>query len=123
MLPILHLNGYKINNPTLLARIPNEELASLMRGYGWTPHFVEGDDPLEMHQKMAATLDTCLAEIKGFQQAARSAGQATRRHWPMIVFAAPKGGRGPKRWMARRSRDFGAPTRYRCLACTTTLRI
>ena len=96
VLPILHLNGYKINNPTLLARIPNEELASLMRGYGWTPHFVEGDEPLQMHQKMASTLDACLAEIKGFQQAARSSGQATRCHWPMIVLRSPKGWTGPK---------------------------
>jgi xylulose-5-phosphate/fructose-6-phosphate phosphoketolase len=96
VLPILHLNGYKINNPTLLARIPNEELASLMRGYGWNPHFVEGDDPQVMHQKMAATMDSCLAEIKGFQDAARSSGQATRCHWPMIVLRTPKGWTGPK---------------------------
>lgn len=96
VLPILHLNGYKINNPTLLSRIPNEELADLMRGYGWTPHFVEGDDPLVMHQTMAATLDTCHAEIRAFQQSARASGQATRCHWPMIVLRTPKGWTGPE---------------------------
>ena len=71
VLPILHLNGYKINNPTLLSRIPKEELAELMRGYGWTPHFVEGDDPMTMHQQMAATMDACYAEIRAFQDEAR----------------------------------------------------
>ncbi len=96
VLPILHLNGYKINNPTLLARIPNAELESLMRGYGWVPHFVEGDGPQEMHQKMAAALDTCMAEIRGIQQAARTSGEATRGHWPMIVLRSPKGWTGPK---------------------------
>ena len=96
VLPILHLNGYKINNPTLLSRIPNEELASLMRGYGWTPHFVEGDDPQRMHQTMAATLDTCLEQIRAFQQEARTSGRATRCHWPMIVLRTPKGWTGPK---------------------------
>ena len=96
VLPILHLNGYKINNPTILSRIPNEELADLFRGYGWTPHFVEGDDPLEMHQLMAATLDQCLAEIRAIQQRARTSGKATRGHWPMIVLRTPKGWTGPK---------------------------
>ncbi len=96
VLPILHLNGYKINNPTLLARIPNAELESLMRGYGWVPHFVEGDDPQEMHQKMAATLDACMAEIQRIQQTARTSGEATRGHWPMIVLRSPKGWTGPK---------------------------
>ncbi len=95
VLPILHLNGYKINNPTLLSRIPNEELASLFCGYGWTPHFVEGDDPLTLHQTMAATLDTCHAEIRAIQQQARDSGQATRGHWPMIVLRTPKGWTGP----------------------------
>jgi xylulose-5-phosphate/fructose-6-phosphate phosphoketolase len=95
VLPILHLNGYKINNPTLLSRIPNEELADLMRGYGWMPHFVEGDDPLVMHQTMAATMDACHAEIRAFQQQARASGQATRCHWPMIVLRTPKGWTGP----------------------------
>lgn len=96
VLPILHLNGYKINNPTLLSRIPKDELASLFRGYGWTPHFVEGDEPLEMHQKMAAALDTCRAEIKAIQNEARASGKATRGHWPMIVLRTPKGWTGPE---------------------------
>ena len=97
VLPILHLNGYKINNPTILARIPEEELASLMRGYGWEPHFVSGSDPLVMHQAMAATLDACHDRIRAIQQAARSGAQPpTRAHWPMIVLRSPKGWTGPK---------------------------
>jgi xylulose-5-phosphate/fructose-6-phosphate phosphoketolase len=96
VLPILHLNGYKINNPTLLSRIPHEELESLFRGYGWTPHFVEGEDPAVMHQQMAATLDRCLAEIRAIQDEARSTGRAERAHWPMIVLRSPKGWTGPK---------------------------
>lgn len=95
VLPILHLNGYKINNPTLLSRIPDEELASLMRGYGWTPHFVAGDDPLTLHQQMAATLDACHDQIRAIQHAARESGEATRAHWPMIVLRTPKGWTGP----------------------------
>ncbi|MCK7583020.1 MAG: phosphoketolase family protein [Chromatiales bacterium] len=95
VLPILHLNGYKINNPTLLSRIPDEELASLMRGYGWTPHFVAGDDPLTLHQQMAATLDACHDRIRAIQHAARESGEATRAHWPMIVLRTPKGWTGP----------------------------
>ena len=95
VLPILHLNGYKINNPTLLSRIPDEELASLMRGYGWTPHFVAGDDPLTLHQTMAATLDACHDQIRAIQHAARESGEATRAHWPMIVLRTPKGWTGP----------------------------
>ncbi|MGB7992100.1 MAG: phosphoketolase family protein [Candidatus Methylophosphatis roskildensis] len=96
VLPILHLNGYKINNPTLLSRIPGEELASLLTGYGWKPHFVEGDEPAAMHQSMAATLDRCLAEIQAIQRAARASGTATRARWPMIVLRSPKGWTGPK---------------------------
>jgi xylulose-5-phosphate/fructose-6-phosphate phosphoketolase len=96
VLPILHLNGYKINNPTILSRIPNEELESLMRGYGWTPHFVEGDDPATIHQSMAATMDQCLREIRTIQQQARSSGKAVRGHWPMIVLRTPKGWTGPE---------------------------
>ena len=106
VLPILHLNGYKINNPTLLSRIPNEELADLFRGYGWTPHFVEGDDPMTMHQAMAATLDACHAEIRAFQQAARASGQATRCHWPMIVLRTPKGWTGPESVDGRKVEGF-----------------
>jgi len=96
VLPILHLNGYKINNPTILARIPRDELASLLRGYGWTPHFVEGDDPATMHRLMADTLDRCLADIRAAQRCARATGEATRPAWPMIVLCTPKGWTGPK---------------------------
>jgi xylulose-5-phosphate/fructose-6-phosphate phosphoketolase len=96
VLPILHLNGYKIANPTILARIPKEELEQLMRGYGWEPYFVEGDDPLTMHQLMAATLDKVIPQIKAIQESARNSKDATRPRWPMIVFKSPKGWTGPK---------------------------
>ncbi len=92
---MLNLNGYKIHNPTLLARIPHEELEALFRGYGWTPHFVEGDDPEKMHQAMAAALDQCVGEIRRIQQEARETGTATRPRWPMIVLRSPKGWTGP----------------------------
>jgi xylulose-5-phosphate/fructose-6-phosphate phosphoketolase len=95
VLPILNLNGYKINNPTLLARIPRAELAALLTGYGWTPLFVEGSEPESMHQAMAATLDHCVAEIRAAQQAARGAGAAARPRWPMIVLRSPKGWTAP----------------------------
>ncbi|OHX37550.1 phosphoketolase [Methylomonas sp. LWB] len=96
VLPILHLNGYKINNPTLLSRISHQELEDLFKGYGWTPYFVEGDDPLTMHRKMAETLETCLLEIRKIQQAARAGGDMVRPRWPMIVLRSPKGWTGPK---------------------------
>ena len=83
VLPILNLNGYKINNPTLLARISHEELESLFRGYGWTPHFVEGDDVKLMHQKMAGAMEECVLEIRHIQNQARKSGKATRARWPM----------------------------------------
>ncbi|MFN2328561.1 MAG: phosphoketolase [Chromatocurvus sp.] len=95
VLPVLQLNGYKINNPTLLARIPREELEQLMLGYGWTPFFVEGDDPAIMHQQMAAAMDECLSLIHTHQQSARASGIATRPRWPMIVLRSPKGWTGP----------------------------
>jgi len=95
VLPILHLNGYKINNPTLLARISHDELASLFRGYGWTPHFVEGDDPEKMHAAMAETLERCVLEIRRIQQEARRSGRAARARWPMLVLRSPKGWTGP----------------------------
>jgi xylulose-5-phosphate/fructose-6-phosphate phosphoketolase len=95
VLPILHLNGYKINNPSLLSRISHEELEALFIGYGHTPYFVEGSDHETMHQAMAATLDHCVAEIKKIQQEARSSGVATRPRWPMIVYRTPKGWTGP----------------------------
>ncbi|MFN7572705.1 MAG: phosphoketolase [Betaproteobacteria bacterium] len=97
VLPVLHLNGYKINNPTLLARISHDELDSLFRGYGWTPYFVEGEVPQTMHRAMAATLEHCWQEIRAIQQAARSGGEAVARpRWPMIVLRSPKGWTGPK---------------------------
>ena len=96
VLPVLHLNGYKIANPTILARITPEELESLLRGYGWTPYFVEGDDPETMHQKMAATVEACVLEIRAIQQRARETGDASRPRWPMIVLRSPKGWTGPK---------------------------
>src|SRR6056297_60646 len=95
VLPVLQLNGYKINNPTLLARIPHEELEQLILGYGWTPFFVDGDDPASMHQQMAAAMDACLSRIREHQQSARSSGVASRPRWPMIVLRSPKGWTGP----------------------------
>jgi xylulose-5-phosphate/fructose-6-phosphate phosphoketolase len=97
VLPILHLNGYKIANPTLLARISREELDQLLRGYGWTPYFVEGHEPMPMHEAMAATLDTVIEQIRRIQADARSSnGKGERPRWPMIVFCSPKGWTGPK---------------------------
>jgi xylulose-5-phosphate/fructose-6-phosphate phosphoketolase len=98
VLPILHLNGYKIANPTVLARIPDEELLSLMRGYGHTPYVVEGSDPESMHQAFAATIDRCLDEIADIQREARSGKRPVhRRPWPMIILRSPKGWTGPER--------------------------
>jgi xylulose-5-phosphate/fructose-6-phosphate phosphoketolase len=96
VLPILHLNGYKIAGPTILARIPREELTELLSGYGYRPYFVEGHVPDPMHQAMAETLDTCLAEIKNIQKDAREHGFKQRPTWPMIVLISPKGWTGPK---------------------------
>ena len=96
VLPILHLNGYKIANPTVLARIPKEELVQLLTGYGYKPYFVEGDVPEEVHQTMAATLDMIVEEIKQIQYDARTNGFTQRPQWPMIVFRTPKGWTGPK---------------------------
>ncbi len=96
VLPILHLNGYKISNPTILARIEREELEQLFRGYGWTPYFVEGDDPEAMHQLMAATLDEVIGEIKRIQSNARDNKDSIRPRWPMIILNSPKGWTGPK---------------------------
>jgi len=96
VLPILHLNGYKISNPTLLARIEHEELEQLFRGYGWEPYFVEGDGAEYMHGRMAETLDTVIAEIKHIQTQAREHGNTVRPRWPMIILRSPKGWTGPK---------------------------
>lgn len=95
VLPVLHLNGYKINNPTLLSRIPHHELESLMIGYGWQPFFVEGDDPQKMHIRMAEVMEQCLLQIEQIQQQARNGGDNTRPQWPMIILRSPKGWTGP----------------------------
>jgi len=96
VLPILHLNGYKIANPTVLARIPEEQLGKLLEGFGYKPYFVEGDDPQEVHELLATTLDIIFDEIKEIQQQARTNGFTIRPQWPMIVFRTPKGWTGPK---------------------------
>jgi xylulose-5-phosphate/fructose-6-phosphate phosphoketolase len=96
VLPILHLNGYKIANPTLLARIPREELEQLLRGYGWTPHFVSGHEPAAMHELMAATLDAAIGEIRTLQRNARERDSTQRPRWPLIVLETPKGWTGPR---------------------------
>jgi xylulose-5-phosphate/fructose-6-phosphate phosphoketolase len=96
VLPILHLNGYKIANPTVLARIPRDELRALMEGNGHKPYFVEGSDPREMHQQMAATLEEALGDIRAIQRAAREGGSSEHVRWPMIVLITPKGWTGPK---------------------------
>src|SRR5215472_15635505 len=95
VLPILHLNGYKINNPTIPARISREELEGLLRGYGWTPYFVEGSDHDTMHQAMAATTEHCVLEIRKHQEEARANSNVTRPRWPMIVLRSPKGWTAP----------------------------
>src|SRR5271154_6592281 len=96
VLPILHLNGYKIANPTVLGRLSDQELTQLFSGYGYKPYFVEGHDPELMHQLMAATLDTIVAEIRAIQEDARRRDSQTRPIWPMIVLRTPKGWTGPK---------------------------
>ena len=97
MLPILHLNGYKIAGPTVLARIPKQELSSLFAGYGYQAYFVEGDDPAEVHQSIAAAMDTVVEQIRAIQNDARANGFTTRPRWPMIVLRTPKGWTGPKK--------------------------
>ncbi len=96
VLPILHLNGYKISNPTILARIERDELDQLFRGYGWAPYYVEGDEPEHMHQLMAAKLDEAIARIKEIQTNARDNNDTIRPRWPMIILRSPKGWTGPK---------------------------
>src|SRR5205807_6955896 len=96
VLPILHLNGYKIAGPTVLARIPHAELEELLRGYGYKPYFVEGDDPMPTHEQMASTLDKVLDEIAAIQMDARTNGFKERPIWPCIVMKTPKGWTGPK---------------------------
>src|SRR5271166_1008287 len=106
VLPILHLNGYKIANPTVLARIPREELEFLMRGYGYAPHFVEGDDPKTMHELMAETLEAVINDIRSIQQKARSEGFTKRPTWPMIVMRTPKGWTCPKEIDGKREEGY-----------------
>jgi xylulose-5-phosphate/fructose-6-phosphate phosphoketolase len=96
VLPVLHLNGYKINNPTILARITHEELEALFVGYGYTPYFVEGSDHTSMHQAMAATMEHCVKEIRKYQEEARKTGKAFRPRWPMIILRSPKGWTAPR---------------------------
>ncbi len=96
VLPILHLNGFKISNPTVFSRISHEEIQSFFEGCGWKPYFVEGSDPMEMHEKMAEVLDTVIEEIRIIQKAAREDGCTQRPRWPMIVFRSPKGWTGPR---------------------------
>ena len=106
VLPILHLNGYKIAGPTVLSRMPPDELESLLIGYGHQPFFVEGDDPATMHQLMASTLDEIVATIRRIQQDARSNGFTRRPRWPMIVLRSPKGWTGPKEVDGKKVEDF-----------------
>ncbi len=106
VLPILHLNGYKIANPTVLARLSHEELQSLFVGYGYKPYFVEGSEPETMHQLMAATLDTAIAEIQEIQNEARTHGFTKRPQWPMIILRSPKGWTGPKEVDGKKTEDY-----------------
>jgi len=106
VLPVLHLNGYKIANPTLLARIPHDELASLMRGNGWEPIFVEGSEPMAMHQAMAAAMDQAIGRILEIRAEARGSGEAFRPAWPMIVLRSPKGWTGPAQLHGKKLEGF-----------------
>jgi len=106
VLPILHLNGYKIANPTVLSRLDDKELENLFVGYGYKPYFVEGSDPETMHQLMAGTLDTIMGEIKSIQSEARTNGFTQRPQWPMIILRSPKGWTGPKEVNGKKTEDF-----------------
>ncbi|MCW8828171.1 MAG: phosphoketolase family protein [Gammaproteobacteria bacterium] len=106
VLPILHLNGYKIANPAVLARISKDELEQLFNGYGYKPYFVEGDEPQAMHQAMAATVDTVLAEIREIQRRARQERDTARPRWPMIILRSPKGWTGPKEVDGLKTEDY-----------------
>src|SRR5688500_11619988 len=127
VLPILHLNGYKIANPALLARIPREELESLFVGYGYKPYWVEGSDPEPVHREMAQTLDRCVADIRRIQGEARENGSTERPQWPLIILKTPKGWTGPKEIDGQKVEDYwrshqvpfsnvvGDPTKVRLL--------
>ena len=106
VLPVLHLNGYKIANPTLLARIPHDELANLMRGYGWEPIFVEGSEPKAMHEAMAAAMDRAIGRILEIRAEGRTSGEAVRPAWPMIVLRSPKGWTGPAAFHGKKLEGF-----------------
>jgi xylulose-5-phosphate/fructose-6-phosphate phosphoketolase len=106
VLPILHLNGYKINNPTILARVSHDEVRSLFEGYGWNPYFAEGSDPDSMHQAMAATTEKCINDILSYRHEARSTGVLTRPRWPMIVMRTPKGWSAPVEASGHRLEGF-----------------
>src|SRR5213080_3150883 len=106
VLPILHLNGYKIANPTVLARMPKDELVSLLVGYGYKPYFVEGSDPAQVHPAMAATLEQIVTEIQAIQRDARENGKTERPQWPMLVLRTPKGWTGPKEIEGKKVEDF-----------------
>ena len=106
VLPVLNLNGYKIANPTILARISHEELESLFVGYGYTPYFVEGKNPEEMHQKMAGVMEECILKIREVQKVARETGKIERPRWPMIVLRTPKGWTGPAEVDGKKVEDF-----------------
>ena len=124
VLPVLHLNGYKIANPTILSRISHEELESLFVGYGYDPYFVEGSDPDTMHQAMAATLDHCVQEIRRIQQEARANPSGVKRpRWPMIVLRSPKGWTGPSEVDGHKVEGFWRRTRCRSQGCTRSPRI
>ena len=112
VLPILHLNGYKISNPTVLSRIPEEELRKMLEGCGWKPYFVEGDEPMKVHRALADTLDTVTEEILAIRKHARETGDTTRPIYPMIVLRTPKGWAARRTWTASRSRAVSA--RIRC---------
>ena len=113
VLPILHLNGYKIANPTISARITSQELHSLFVGFGWTPYFVEGEDPLVMHRKMAACLDECVTQIRSIQDNARRGGIQERPRWPVVILRSPKGWTPPRNWTSTGWKATGELIRFR----------
>jgi len=121
VLPVLHLNGYKIANPTVLARLGNEELSDLFRGYGYNPYYVEGDNPAVMHQKMAATMENAISEIREIQRRAREEGETSRPQWPVIILRSPKGWTGPKEVDGVPVEAPFARTRFRSLTSESSL--
>ncbi len=122
VLPILHLNGYKIANPTVLARLSDDDLDNLFRGYGYEPFFVEGSEPADMHQKMAATLDTIFQRIQDIKKNA-DVHSPERPRWPMIILRSPKGWTGPKPWTVWLLKTIGAPIRCRLPIAAKTMPI